>query len=555
MTRMPRAIVLVALALVARPGLAQPSFDEVTPASNAYFSTPPDEDFWVNAAAPADVDGDGDLDLAVIGFHVVYDKSVEDRLVILRNDGEGTGGQWAFTALPVPLGSVIAGASDLAWGDFDNDGDVDLALGSEGATVIYRNDDGVLAMLANELPGYYEDSAFTIAYDLRSLSWADVDNDGDLDLLVPSVYDKDSFEFRTVLLRNDGSDGSGGWQFVEAAQTGLDPSANAQSAWADADDDGDLDLMLLNIDPNGDDGFLRRYDNAGGTFTGSPLLDIRVEHGMADWGDADGDGDLDVLVAGNIREADDSFTTVLRTYENAAGVMTPHTLAQSPGADWLDFTAATWADYDSDGDMDILLTGSFIGDSKIVGKSDIYANDAGAFTALGLDLPAPVDSIGRGGTFTWFDIDGDGDLDYLVAGAYYVEGGNGLVEAQMHLYRNQTPATNAPPAMPAAAAVSTNGDSVLLSWLAPADDHTPATQLTYDLDLVAVASASPVSRRLPEPGNIGTSTAWAIAGLADGAYRWQVRAVDTSFTGGPSSGGLFVIGSDTIFESGFEPTR
>ncbi|MBN8481410.1 MAG: VCBS repeat-containing protein [Xanthomonadales bacterium] len=555
MTRMPPVLVMLALALVAGPGFAQPTFDEVTPSANPYFDTPPEQDFWVNATAPADVDGDGDLDLAVIGFHVVYDKSVEDRLVILRNDGAGTGGQWTFTALPVPLGSVVAGASDLAWGDFDNDGDDDLALGSEGATVIYRNDDGTLTPMPNVLPGYYEDSAFTIAYDLRSLSFADADNDGDLDLLVPSVYDEKTFEFRTVLLRNDGSDGQGGWQFVEDAQAGIDPSANAQSAWADADDDGDLDLMLLNIDSNGESGFLRRYLNTGGSFSGSALLDLRVEHGMADWGDADGDGDLDVLVAGNIREADDSFTTVLRTYENAGGTLTPHTLAQSPGADWLDFTAATWADYDSDGDMDILLTGSFIGESKIVGKSDIYANNAGTFTALGLDLPAPVDSIGRGGTFTWFDIDGDGDLDYLVAGAYYVEGGNGLVEAQMHLYRNQTAAANAAPAAPASAGATASGDGVLLSWLAPADDHTPAAQLTYDLEITAAAAAIPLSRRLPEPGSIGSSTAWAIAGLADGAYRWQVRAVDTSFNGGPSAGGVFIIGSDSIFASGFEPSQ
>jgi hypothetical protein len=44
----------------------------------------------------------------------------------------------------VPLGSLTAGASDLAWGDVDGDGDQDLALGSDGQTVIYRNDAGTL---------------------------------------------------------------------------------------------------------------------------------------------------------------------------------------------------------------------------------------------------------------------------------------------------------------------------------------------------------------------------------------------------------------------------
>lgn len=531
---------------------AQPAFDEITPVTNPYFQTIESEDFWVNAVAPADVDGDGDLDLAVLGMHVVYDVSVEDRLVILRNDGEGVDGDWRFEPVPVPLGDVITGASDLAWGDYDGDGDDDLALGSEGATVIYVNDGGVLTALPNPLPGYYEDSAFTIAYDLRSLGWADVDNDGDLDLLVPSVFDFKTFEFRTVLLRNDGGDGLGGWQFTELADAGLDATSNAQSAWADDDADGDLDLMLVNIDSNGEDGFIRRYDNNAGTFTGAPLLDIRVEHGMADWGDHDGDGDYDVLVAGNIREADETFRTVLRTYTNEDGTLVATDVLEAPSNDWLDLMAATWADYDSDGDTDMLVTGNYIGDSEIIGKSDIFTNDAGTFTPLGINLDAPVDSIGRGGTFTWFDVDGDGDLDYLVAGAYFVEGGNGLVESHMHLYRNVTDAANAAPAAPMALAAAPTKDGVVLSWQAPADDHTPAAQLTYDLEIIAVDAPADRARRLPEPGSIGNATTWTLAGLTEGHYEWRVRAVDSAYTGGDVASSLFTVGDDLIFGSGFE---
>lgn len=553
MSRINRIAVLVVLLSCLGTAHGQPAFSEVTPVDNPYFQTPATDDFWVNAVAPADVDGDGDLDLAVLGFYVVYDVSVEDRLAILINEGEGENGQWRFTPQPVALGDVVAGASDLAWGDFDNDGDKDLALGSEGATVIYRNEGGVLAALANTLPGYFEDSAFTIAYDLRSLSWADADNDGDLDLLVPSVYDFKTFESRTVLLRNDGGDGLGGWQFTEATDAGIDPAWNAQSAWADDDGDGDLDLMLVNIDSNGEGGFIRRFQNYAGVFTGASLLDIRVEHGMADWGDQDGDGDYDVLVAGNIREADDTFTTVLRIYTNDDGALNPTSLIEMPSADWLDLMAATWADYDSDGDMDILITGSYIGDSKIVGKSDIFTNEGGGFAALGLNLPAPVDAIGRGGTFTWFDIDGDGDLDYLVAGAYYVENGNGLVEAHMHLYRNVTSASNAGPTAPTQLVATPTADGALLSWQAPEDDHTPMAQLTYDLEILSNSAPMGDSRRLPEPGNVSKATAWTLAGLPEGSYTWRVRAVDSSYTGGEVASGSFVIGDDTIFASGFEP--
>jgi len=64
---------------VASTAIAQTSFLEVTPPADPLFVTPPEEDFWVNAVAPADVDGDGDLDFAAIGFYVVYNVSAEDR--------------------------------------------------------------------------------------------------------------------------------------------------------------------------------------------------------------------------------------------------------------------------------------------------------------------------------------------------------------------------------------------------------------------------------------------------------------------------------------------
>ena len=68
------------------PGGTFGDFTEVTPL-DPLFVTPQDEDFWVAAAAPADYDGDGDLDIAVLGYYVVYNASVEERLVLLRNDG------------------------------------------------------------------------------------------------------------------------------------------------------------------------------------------------------------------------------------------------------------------------------------------------------------------------------------------------------------------------------------------------------------------------------------------------------------------------------------
>lgn len=550
---MARPCLLFALLALAPFATAQVTFTEVTPAT-PYFTTPPEEDFWVNSVAPADVDGDGRIDLAMIGFYVVYDVSAEDRLLLFHNDGIGTDGLWSFSSIELPLNGLFAGPSDLAWGDYDNDGDHDLVVASGGAMTIYRNDGGSLVATDIALPAYYEDSEYEDTYDLRSVSWADFDNDGDLDLLVPSVYDEATFESSTHLLRNDGDDGAGGWRFTDTAAA-LAPTVNAQSAWADDDGDGDLDLLLTNVDPNTDNGFVRLYRNDADGFHADDPLGIRIAHGLADMTDADADGDQDLLVAGNIQEPDETFTTLVRLYRKDATGYVAETLAGAPDNSWLDFNAATWADYDSDGDVDLLITGSFVGDSQIEGKSEIYANDAGSFTPLGVQLPAPIGSVGRGGAFTWFDLDGDGDLDYLVAGGFFVPGGNGLVEAKLRLFRNDAPATNAAPAAPAGLGIEAAGDGVALRWDAAIDDHTPAAQLTYDLELWRDTVPVVLPERLPQPGSIGHAQRRELAGLPPGHYVWRVAAVDSAYAGSTPVGGEFVLplGLDTIFANGFDP--
>ncbi|OGU78823.1 MAG: hypothetical protein A2W11_11905, partial [Ignavibacteria bacterium RBG_16_35_7] len=537
------------------PGGTFGDFTEVTP-FDSLFITPQDEDFWVITTAPADYDNDGDLDIAVLGYYVIYNISVEDKLVLLRNDGAVDSVEWEFSYFDIPLGSLTTGASDLAWGDIDGDTDLDLVVGTDGETVIYRNDAGALSLTDTELPGYWEENS-QAEFDLRSITWADYDNDGDNDLLIPSSFDEVTFSYRTKLMRNDGPNGTGGWIFTEADSV-FAPTAHAQSAWADFDNDQDLDLFLVNIAPLTDESFIRRYRNDGnGNFIGEDILGgLTVEHGEAQWGDYDGDGDLDILVAGNVKEIDSTYTPMaLRIYRNDNENFVPvEIISCIPCEGWFDLTAATWADYDSDGDMDILLAGNYNSGSNIEGRARIYTNAGGIFTAdTANTLPAPRASGDRGGTFSWFDLDGEGDLDYFIAGQYFVPGGNGLVEAQMHVYRNDVLELNEAPTSPTGLeAMILSENAVLLSWLPATDDHTPAPAITYDLVIVRIGTHVPINKmnevantiltRLPEPGNISAVTEWSLTGLQNGVYEWRLRAVDAAYVGSDISIGEFSIG-------------
>ena len=472
----------------------------------------------------------------------------------MRNDSLSDPDKWRFTYFNVPLGTLTAGASDMAWGDADGDGDLDLVVGTDGNTVIYRNDSGTLVLTDTNLPGYWEDNSQAY-FNLRSITWADYDNDGDFDLLIPSVFDFNTYTYHTALMRNDGPNSTGGWIFTEFDSV-FEPTMHAQSSWADYDGDGDLDLLLVNIAPVYDDGFIRRYRNDGnGVFTGDSILgSLSIEHGEAQWGDYDGDGDLDILVAGNLRELNGTYTPMaLRIYRNDSINFVPLEVIPNPyGEGWFDFTAATWADYDSDGDIDILLAGHYNSGAEIEGRARIYTNNNNVFTDSGNELPAPHASGDRAGTFSWLDIDGDGDLDYFIAGEYFVPGGNGLVEAQMHLYRNDATGLNLAPSVPTGLALTQVSDSsVSLSWLPGNDDHTPTDALTYDLKLFHDNVPVSLPERTPEPGNVSTVTEWLFTGLQTGTlYSWTLSTVDAAYIGSPVASGEFTMGSVSVNEPG-----
>jgi hypothetical protein len=553
-----RPLLLGALLLaLAAPAAAQTAFTEFA-LTDSTLNSDPDTDFWIKSAAPADVDADGDLDLMVVGYYVNYHDWVEERITFYRNDGPVGDTTWALTPVQIDPGDFTFEQADLVWGDYDNDGDPDVVVAAYDEPVaLFRNDDGALVRTATELPAYYE--GYLERMDLESLSWADYDNDGDLDLLIPATATEDEEYAPTRIFRNDGPGAGDAWTFTDTGMElpGAEVMAATVSIWGDDDADGDLDLLLANISQF-EDNFLHTFRNEGGTLVPAATGLAHIRHGNVDWADADNDGDLDILYAGNIDLPNGTGDTVVRILfkrDDGTGY-DPFTIVQDvwpPSGEhpWSDFNSVAWADYDSDGDVDLLVTGDMWGGGNN-GSSLVYVNDgAGVFTPIDEVLPAPLNGHG-GGAFTWFDIDADGDLDYFVAGAYFIPGGNGLVEARTQLFRNDAPGANAAPTAPGLLTADPAGDAVTLSWAAASDDGTPADGLTYNLWVRAAPGSDIVSpmarpdgvRRIPEPGNVSHNTSWILRDLPDGTYTWTVQAVDNAFNGGTfAAEGTFSVGA------------
>jgi hypothetical protein len=439
-----------------------------------------------------DYDNDGDLDLFVCGEYAPGEMSS----TIYRND-EGEGFVAAVSLFGVTL-------SDAAWGDYDNDGDLDLALtglhGPSAFSMLYRNDGagqfvprpGVLPHLA-----------------MGAVAWGDYDNDGDLDLLLAGYAGAPT----TYLLRNDGDD-----SFVPVATPLFGMYLGAVS-WSDYDGDGELDVLISGKDVHGYPTTQLCRNEGDGVFVESGVDLIDLAWTSIDWGDYDDDGDLDLLMTGVYGQYNEYAVT--RLYRNDGGV-----LVEVPaGLPDLGEGCARWGDYDNDGDLDVLISGwrNMYGD-----RTFIYRNEDGTFVQAGDQINWCGSPVG------WGDYDNDGDLDFVQ-----------LCEAQgpqVLLYRNDGgfPANTAP-AAPDGLQAQFLGDTVRLTWNPSTDAETPTTGLSYNLRIgtqpAGVDMLSPMAdpssgwRHLPAVGNAGQAIDRTLVAFPSGVYYWSVQAVDGGFAG------------------------
>ncbi|MEM7134305.1 MAG: VCBS repeat-containing protein [Chloroflexota bacterium] len=315
-----------------------------------------------------DVDNDGDLDLAIGNF-------LGPNRLYLNDEGRlSTSAEWHSDESDVTY--------SVAWGDVDGDGDLDLAVGngdldlavgnSGSPNRLYLNHGGRLSTSAEWRSDESDNT--------HSISWGDVDGDGDLDLAVGN-----SGSPNRLYLNHEG-------RLATSTEWHSDESDDTYSvSWGDVDGDGDLDLAVGNSgSPN------RLYLNDGEKLSTSAEWHSNESDGTrsVDWGDVDGDGDLDLAI-GNEHAPN-------RLYLNDGKILSPNAVWHSSKFNLA--KSVEWGDVDGDGDLDLAIGNDFGLNRLYLNENGRLANSANWYS----DESDSTNSIALG------DVDGDGDLDLAV---------------------------------------------------------------------------------------------------------------------------------------------
>ncbi len=447
-----------------------------------------------SSVAWGDYDNDGDLDILLTGYTGSVPVSK-----IYKNNGDGSFTEQTSITLTGVANSYVA------WGDYDNDGDLDILLSGHIGNNVYDS-----KIYKNKGDGIFTEQttiSLTSVYG-GSVAWGDYDNDGYLDILLTGGVCK---------IYKNNRDGS----FTEQTIISLTDVYDGSVAWGDYDNDGDLDILATGF---GSAGFRSKiYKNNGdGSFTEQTTISLTgVSGSSAAWGDYDNDGYLDILLTGTPTGS----AGVSKIYKNNGdGSFTEQTAISLEG---VHAGSVAWGDYDNDGDLDILLTGITGG----VGVSKIYKNNGdGSFTEQTLISLTDVFAS----SVAWGDYDNDGDLDILLTG-YSGSGG-----AVSKIYKNNNVILNTVPNAPTNLTSTVTGNNVTFNWNKSTDNETPQNGLHYNLVIGTTESSvntlSPMAdrttgfRRVVRLGNSQTNS-WTIKDLPNGTYYWSVQAIDGAYAG------------------------
>lgn len=281
----------------------------------------------------------------------------------------------------------------ISWTDLDNDGDLDIiysGLADETTfyTRVYENVAGTFTLRTTALPHVHGE-----------IVAGDYDNDGDSDILLSGQTASGNV---SELYENTGA-------FNFSLTTSFQGLTLSKVSFADPDNDEDADVIITGLDDSvvpGVDKVLF-YRNDGGTFTELTTTGLPACSQCAfDWADVNGDGLVDVAITSVVRNNARHTELYLN---NGSNTFTLDTNQPLPG---LYDGDVHWGDFDRDGRMDLLVSGTRADGTM---NTEVYRNDSGRLKWVdALDL-SYVGENWHGGT-KWTDYNNDGWPDIVLSG-------------------------------------------------------------------------------------------------------------------------------------------
>jgi gliding motility-associated-like protein len=404
----------------------------------------------------ADLNGDGLMDL-IVGV-----TGSVDRIQYFVNNGgiqlgEGAGritftdqsdAPWdnvAKTGNPFyGINSNLPGSDPVPFLiDFDGDGDMDVFIGHDydqidaGVTSVhyYENDGNSNFSLTSFTTSPIIDNGFS-NYSATPV-FADIDQDGNLDFIMGRQYGDVRF------FKGNGTsftEQAGSWDPVAKTGNpfdGIDFGYQSAPAFADLDNDGDLDMVFgatfssykykvgdndgLNYFINQGNAVFEQQLNLDNPFNGITLFD----NSTAYFADMDGDGDLDALLGGKYDGAQ-YFINENNGFVRGEGIDNPFNDIDFDG----DPVKPALIDIDGDGDLD-LINATYFDDIRF------YLNNEGVYE-LQETSPFSDINLNYGSTIDFVDIDNDGDFDL------FVSSGNGTIDFYRNIGDSENPEFEAP---------------------------------------------------------------------------------------------------------------
>jgi hypothetical protein len=447
-------------------------------------------------------------------------------------------------------------SSSVAWGDYDRDGDQDLAIMGVSSTLgivtrLYENDNGVFV---NSNPGIFD-----LRYE-GDLIWVDYNKDGFLDIIVSGLNVND-VPTTTIYENIDGQ------TFVQSTDLNLPNLFSTSIDSGDLDNDGDIDFVINGLKiVNGSNVWKKYiYIREGNSFIleedyNNQFEEQGVENGIVKIADNNFDGDLDIIIVGATNSKIKSNTFIrnenqnnenyiqnldnpsvalfgefvyfmgktddesIRLYRKSLVSGQTEEMDVIPG---LIKGAIAIADYNNDGFEDMVLTGENESAESI---TKIYDGNNSYF---GFSENTDITLIGlRNSTAKWVDYDLDGDLDLFLSGTNDEGEFSKLYRTDL-LNKNNTPSQ----VITSLSIKDLGNGKVKLQWDIPEDDF--SSSLGYVVRLGTSEGGSELSntesnletgqRLITKSPVIYTNSFETL--LDPGVYSWSVQSVDDGLKG------------------------